>query len=66
LYTDPVSGYVFRSMKDACRYIESGVVGRLAFKRNDRENHDVELEDDKTFVGASLNTFLFSHLYTFN
>jgi hypothetical protein len=53
-------------MKDACRYIESGVVGRLAFKRNDRENHDVELEDDKTFVGASLNTFLFSHLYTFN
>lgn len=66
MYTDPVSGYVFRSMKDACRYIESGVVGRLAFKRNDRENHDVELEDDKTFVGASLNTFLFSHLYTFN
>ncbi|KAJ6883017.1 methyl-CpG-binding domain-containing protein 13-like isoform X2 [Populus alba x Populus x berolinensis] len=52
LYTDPVSGYVLRSMKNACRYIESGVGGRLAFKRNNKENHDVELEDDKTFSPA--------------
>uniref|UniRef100_A0A6M2EDV7 MBD domain-containing protein n=1 Tax=Populus davidiana TaxID=266767 RepID=A0A6M2EDV7_9ROSI len=51
-YTDPVSGYVLRSMKDACRYIESGVGGRLAFKRNNKENHDVELGDDKTFSPA--------------
>ncbi|KAJ6761312.1 hypothetical protein OIU79_026027 [Salix purpurea] len=47
-YTDPLSGYVFRSMKDAHRYIESGVVGRMAFKRTRRDNNGVELEDDKT------------------
>uniref|UniRef100_A0A6N2NHG5 MBD domain-containing protein n=1 Tax=Salix viminalis TaxID=40686 RepID=A0A6N2NHG5_SALVM len=47
-YTDPLSGYVFRSMKDAHRYIESGVVGKQAFKRTRRDNNGVELEDDKT------------------
>ncbi|XP_011048657.1 PREDICTED: uncharacterized protein LOC105142633 isoform X5 [Populus euphratica] len=47
-YTDPVSGYVFRSMKGAHRYIESGGVGRLAFKRNRKDNYVVELKDDKT------------------
>ncbi|XP_052303565.1 methyl-CpG-binding domain-containing protein 13 isoform X5 [Populus trichocarpa] len=47
-YTDPVSGCVFRSMKEAHRYIESGVVGRLAFKRNRKDNYVVELKDDKT------------------
>ncbi|KAJ4849126.1 hypothetical protein Tsubulata_042101 [Turnera subulata] len=47
-YTDPVSGYIFRSLKDALRYVESGEVGRLAFKRKDKGNKHVELEDDKT------------------
>ncbi|KAG6747481.1 hypothetical protein POTOM_049885 [Populus tomentosa] len=47
-YTDPVSGCVFRSMKEAHRYIESGVVGKLAFKRNRKDNYVVELKDDKT------------------
>ncbi|CAK7337235.1 unnamed protein product [Dovyalis caffra] len=51
-YIDPVSRFVFRSMKDARRYIESGVVGRLAFKRNDRDNNGVELKDDETCVPA--------------
>ncbi|CAM8893772.1 unnamed protein product [Rhodiola kirilowii] len=31
-YTDPISGYVFRSLKDSLRYIETGEPGRLAFK----------------------------------
>uniref|UniRef100_A0A7N0U9U4 MBD domain-containing protein n=1 Tax=Kalanchoe fedtschenkoi TaxID=63787 RepID=A0A7N0U9U4_KALFE len=31
-YTDPASGYVFRSMKDSLRYIETGEPGRLAIK----------------------------------
>lgn len=31
-FTDPVSGYVFRSMKDTLRYIATGDPGRLAFK----------------------------------
>ncbi|KAL5551745.1 hypothetical protein UlMin_001921 [Ulmus minor] len=31
-YTDPVSGYIFRSKKDALRYVETGEIGRLAIK----------------------------------
>ncbi|KAL8232559.1 hypothetical protein R6Q57_002337 [Mikania cordata] len=31
-YTDPVTGYVFRSLKDAQRYIKTGELGRLAIK----------------------------------
>lgn len=56
-YIDPVSGYVFRSMKDALRYLESGDLGRLAFKPKDKSYNDVELEDDKTCVGASIMGF---------
>ncbi|XP_015581605.1 uncharacterized protein LOC8258265 isoform X1 [Ricinus communis] len=52
-YTDPVSGYVFRSMKDALRYLETGEVGRLAFKPKDTGNDNVELEDDKTCTSAT-------------
>ena len=51
-------------MKDAHRYIESGVVGRLAFKRTRRDNNGVELEDDKTCVGASITSFYF-HIFIY-
>ncbi|WCJ36627.1 methyl-CPG-binding domain protein 13 [Euphorbia peplus] len=46
-YTDPVSGYVFRSMKDALRYVETGELGRLAFKPKDISSNDMELLDDE-------------------
>lgn len=29
-YTDPVSGYVFRSLKDAIHYVETGERGQYA------------------------------------
>ncbi|XWS50545.1 hypothetical protein CRYUN_Cryun12cG0096000 [Craigia yunnanensis] len=45
-YTDPVSGYVFRSMKDALRYVETGELGRLAFKPKDKGSSDEDLEED--------------------
>ncbi|XVE64206.1 hypothetical protein DITRI_Ditri07aG0082900 [Diplodiscus trichospermus] len=45
-YTDPVSGYVFRSMKDALRYVETGELGRLAFKPKDKGSNDEDLEED--------------------
>ncbi|XP_022764892.1 methyl-CpG-binding domain-containing protein 13-like isoform X2 [Durio zibethinus] len=45
-YTDPVSGYVFRSMKDALRYVETGELGRLAFKPKDKGSNDEDFEDD--------------------
>ncbi|XP_023892364.2 uncharacterized protein LOC112004365 isoform X1 [Quercus suber] len=45
-YTDPVSGYVFRSMKDVLRYLETGDLGRLAYKPKDNRCIDMELEDD--------------------
>ncbi|KAJ4706059.1 Methyl-CpG-binding domain-containing 13-like protein [Melia azedarach] len=47
-YIDPVSGYRFRSMRDAVRYLETGEIGRLAYKPKDKDSHDEdELEDDK-------------------
>lgn len=52
-YTDPVSGYVFRSMKDALRYLETGELGKQAFKPKDKGNYDVELEDDKACSPAA-------------
>ncbi|XP_052211501.1 uncharacterized protein LOC127814199 isoform X10 [Diospyros lotus] len=36
-YTDPVSGYVFRSMKDALRYVETGDISTCANKPKKRE-----------------------------
>lgn len=52
-YTDPVTGYVFRSMKDALRYLETGEVGRQAFKPKDKGDDNVELEDDKASSPAA-------------
>ncbi|XP_030463449.2 methyl-CpG-binding domain-containing protein 13 [Syzygium oleosum] len=46
-YTDPVSGYVFRSMKDVRRYLETGDIGRLAYKPLDKDEIDADLEDSK-------------------
>ncbi|KAF8008575.1 hypothetical protein BT93_K2291 [Corymbia citriodora subsp. variegata] len=46
-YTDPVSGYVFRSMKDVRRYLETGDIGRLAYKPPDKDEIDTDLEDSK-------------------
>ncbi|XP_059667058.1 methyl-CpG-binding domain-containing protein 13 [Cornus florida] len=46
-YNDPVSGYVFRSMKDVLRYVKTGELGRLASKPKDKGNSHMELEDDK-------------------
>ncbi|XVF53628.1 hypothetical protein PTKIN_Ptkin05aG0113900 [Pterospermum kingtungense] len=45
-YTDPVSGYVFRSMKDALRYVETGEPGRLASKPKNKGSNDEDLEED--------------------
>ncbi|XP_044467990.1 methyl-CpG-binding domain-containing protein 13 isoform X3 [Mangifera indica] len=51
VYIDPVSGYFFRSMRDASRYLETGEIGRLAFKPKDKGSnnvrHDEELENDR-------------------
>ncbi|KAL1319339.1 hypothetical protein HN51_071630 [Arachis hypogaea] len=44
-YIDPASGYVFRSLRDVDRYLESGEIGRNAFKPKD--NSDTELKADK-------------------
>ncbi|RYR56248.1 hypothetical protein Ahy_A05g022001 isoform B [Arachis hypogaea] len=47
-YIDPASGYVFRSLRDVDRYLESGEIGRNAFKPKD--NGDTELKADKFSV----------------
>ncbi|KAG2711183.1 hypothetical protein I3760_04G065100 [Carya illinoinensis] len=46
LYTDPVSGYIFRSLKDAARYVQTGELGRHAYKPKDMSIAGMELEDD--------------------
>ncbi|XP_057978768.1 uncharacterized protein LOC131165095 isoform X2 [Malania oleifera] len=45
-YTDPVTGYVFRSKKDALRYIETGEISKHAIKQNKRPINDPELTND--------------------
>ncbi|KAI9117880.1 hypothetical protein K1719_011022 [Acacia pycnantha] len=44
-YKDPVNGYVFRSKKDAWRYIESGDITKCVFKPTKRQIDD---EDNST------------------
>ncbi|KAK8487121.1 hypothetical protein V6N12_001570 [Hibiscus sabdariffa] len=51
-YTDPVSGYVFRSMKDALRYVETGELGKLAFKPKENGGNDEDLEEDSIRVNV--------------
>ncbi|XP_038684434.1 methyl-CpG-binding domain-containing protein 13-like isoform X3 [Tripterygium wilfordii] len=47
-YTDPVSGYVFRSMKEVSCYLESGELGPYAFKPRNKGCSNAELEDDSS------------------
>ncbi|KAK3220758.1 hypothetical protein Dsin_014728 [Dipteronia sinensis] len=47
-YIDPVSGYIFRSMRDVSRYLETGNLGRLATKPKDKQSQDDhDSENDK-------------------
>ncbi|XP_057513989.1 uncharacterized protein LOC130795772 isoform X1 [Actinidia eriantha] len=48
-YTDPVSGYVFRSQKDALRYLESGDINRCALKPRKRD--ELEFLNGETSIG---------------
>lgn len=57
-YIDPVSGYVFRSIKDAVRYLESGEIGRNAFKPKDKGSRDMELDDNTFSVRIAIIRFL--------
>lgn len=47
-YSDPISGYVFRSMRDALRYVQTGEPGKKAFKPREKGDNDEDLEDDKS------------------
>ncbi|KAF9617588.1 hypothetical protein IFM89_037400 [Coptis chinensis] len=47
-YTDPMTGYVFRSRKDVLRYLKSGELGNYAFKPKEGDFKDVEQMDEKT------------------
>ncbi|KAK6263081.1 hypothetical protein QUC31_008897 [Theobroma cacao] len=42
-YTDPASGYVFRSKKDILRYLETGEIGRYAFLPKKKHSDDQNL-----------------------
>lgn len=62
-YIDPVSGYVFRSIKDVVCYLESGQIGRNAFKPKAKDNSIVDLEDDVFSVRMTkLHLFQFKSL----
>ncbi|OMO58692.1 Methyl-CpG DNA binding protein [Corchorus olitorius] len=39
-YTDPATGYVFRSKKDALRYIETGEISKRAFLPKEKHSDD--------------------------
>ncbi|KAM7531242.1 hypothetical protein LguiB_034652 [Lonicera macranthoides] len=50
LYTDPLSGYVFSSKKDALRYLETGNIDSCASKPKKRDTDDPELINGKISV----------------
>ncbi|PSR91506.1 Methyl-CpG-binding domain-containing protein [Actinidia chinensis var. chinensis] len=52
-YTDPVSGYVFRSQKDALRYLESGDINRCALKPKKRD--ELEFLNGETSLPSAAN-----------
>ncbi|KAF8380288.1 hypothetical protein HHK36_027770 [Tetracentron sinense] len=58
-YTDPVTGYVFRSEKDVLRYLQTGDLGRLAIKPK-QSNNDLELLNDNISTSPIHKTFGFS------
>lgn len=49
-YADPVSGYVFRTLKDVQRYIETGEISKYAFRPGKRSLYDIySLEGEHPF-----------------
>ncbi|XP_059638811.1 uncharacterized protein LOC132281091 isoform X2 [Cornus florida] len=46
-YTDPVSGYIFRSKPDVLRFLETGDISTCAIKPRKRAINDLELLNDK-------------------
>ncbi|OVA14110.1 Methyl-CpG DNA binding [Macleaya cordata] len=44
-YTDPVTGYIFRSRRDVFRYIETGEIGRHAIKPKNAGVNDLEVDE---------------------
>ncbi|MFS7949583.1 putative Methyl-CpG-binding domain-containing protein [Helianthus anomalus] len=49
-YTDPVTGYIFHSLKDAQRYVKTGEVGKLATKPKNNECVDTDNKDGRLHV----------------
>ncbi|XP_027180255.1 uncharacterized protein LOC113779044 isoform X3 [Coffea eugenioides] len=49
-YIDPVSGYEFRSKKDALRYLEFGDISRCAITPKKRDRNDLKLVEHEVFA----------------
>ncbi|XP_073307686.1 uncharacterized protein [Primulina huaijiensis] len=52
-YTDPVSGYVFRSKKDVMRYLETNNIGSCAITPKRRELDDQKLFENKISLNSA-------------
>ncbi|XP_075476098.1 uncharacterized protein LOC142517645 isoform X8 [Primulina tabacum] len=52
-YTDPVSGYVFRSKKDVMRYLETNNIGSCAITPKRRELDDLKLFENKISLNSA-------------
>uniref|UniRef100_A0A452XC52 MBD domain-containing protein n=3 Tax=Aegilops tauschii TaxID=37682 RepID=A0A452XC52_AEGTS len=52
-YTDPVSGYEFRSLKDVQRYIESGDISKCNVRPKKRTAQDACITQNQDYTGTS-------------
>ncbi|XP_073312286.1 uncharacterized protein [Primulina huaijiensis] len=52
-YTDPISGYVFRSKKDVMRYLETNDIGSCAVTPKRREPDDLKLIENKISLNSA-------------
>ncbi|CAN6718804.1 unnamed protein product [Malus baccata var. baccata] len=63
-YTDPDSGYVFRSKKDVFRYLETGEISKYAFKPKNICNNDLKLVNDEIASSSTIKMQKLEHPVT--
>ena len=62
-YTDPASGYVFRSKKAVLRYLETGEIGRDAFLPKNNHSDDQNLINKDKSVSLHLASACSCYVY---
>ena len=61
-YTEPVTGYVFRSLKDCVRYINTGQISKHAFLPKNKQKSNTSSSDMESSVSLEAIYFIYCSL----